>query len=213
MHAGLLVLPLWVEIIAIAVGAAQGAMYASNVMGNRLDLVGVVLIGTCTGVGGSFVRDVMLGVAPTPLSGNWYLTAATLSAVVGLVAERTLSRLGALLLVLDALTIGLFAAIGTTKALSLGCPIAPSLFIGAAAAVGGSVLRDSLLGMPAMLIQRGVLYASAAVAGASVLVGCVTAGTSTPVAVVACVGSTTVLRLAAVRFGWTLPIRRLANED
>ena len=79
-------------------------------------------------------------------------------------------RLDPIITVLDALTIGLFGAIGTTKALALGLPEVPAVFVGVVSAVGGSILRDVLLNLPIALMHVGSLYAVAAGAGTVVLV-------------------------------------------
>ena len=88
---------------------------------------------------------------------------------MGMLLERLISRLGPLVTVLDALTIGLFGAIGTTKALAIGLPEVPAIFVGVLSAVGGSILRDLLLNRPIALMHVGSLYALAAVAGTGTL--------------------------------------------
>jgi uncharacterized membrane protein YeiH len=121
---------------------------------------------------------------------------------------RLFERLDTVITILDALTIGLFGAIGTTKALSLGLPVIPSVFVGVVSAVGGSVVRDVLLAMPIALMHVGSLYAVAAGAGSAVLVTFWAGGMDITVAAVICVIVTTVVRLLAVRYGWSLPEQR-----
>jgi uncharacterized membrane protein YeiH len=101
--------------------------------------------------------------------------------------------------------VGLYAAIGTTKALGVGLPAVPSMFVGVAAAVGGSALRDVFLGVPIALMQVGSLYAIAATTGALALVSVRACGCDVGAAALTCTVVTTVVRLAAVAFGWRLP--------
>ena len=101
------------------------------------------------------------------LHNNWYLVVATAAALLGMLLERLFSRLGHVITVLDALTIGLFGAIGATKALSLGLPEVPAVFVGVLSAVGGSILRDVLLNIPVAIMNVGSLYAVAAFTGIS----------------------------------------------
>ena len=122
--------------------------------------------------------------------------------------ERLFSRLNGLITVLDAVTIGLFGAIGTTKALSMGVPAVPAVFLGALSAVGGSILRDMLLNVPIALMQVGSLYAIAAVAGSATLVALVAVGVNVTIAALICVAVTFGVRVLAVLFKWSLPEQR-----
>jgi uncharacterized membrane protein YeiH len=205
VNASLFVIPLWADLLAIGIGALQGAMFAAQFRDRRLDLLGVAIIGIATGFGGGILRDVLLSEVPTALTTNWHLLVATGAALVGMLLERVFSRLGGVITVLDALTIGLFAAIGTTKALSLGLPSVPSIFVGVLSAVGGSILRDMLLNLPIALMHVGSLYAIAAVVGTSSLVLLLQLGVPVFTAAVICVALTFGVRVLAVLFNWSLP--------
>jgi uncharacterized membrane protein YeiH len=151
------------------------------------------------------LRDVLLSEVPAALSSNWYLVVATAAALLGMLLERLLSRLGPLVNVLDALTIGLFGAIGTTKALAAGLPEVPVIFVGVLSAVGGSILRDLLLNRPIALMHVGSLYAIAAFAGTTSLVVLLEVGVPVFIAASICVGLTFTVRVLAVLFNWSLP--------
>ena len=199
------IIPLWADLLAVAIGATQGALFAAQFRDRRLDLLGVAIIGIATGLGGGFLRDILLSEVPATFSSNWYVIVATASALLGMLLERLISRLGVLVNVLDALTIGLFAAIGTTKALAAGLPAVPAVFLGALSAVGGSILRDLLLNRPIALMHVGSLYAIAAVAGSASLVGLLAFGVPVFIAAIICVAITFGLRILAVLFNWSLP--------
>jgi uncharacterized membrane protein YeiH len=206
--AALFEIPLWADLLAVGIGALQGAVFAAQFRDRRLDLLGVAIIGIATGFGGGILRDVLLGELPAALQSNWYVPVAVLAALGGMLLERLFSRLGVLITVLDAVTIGLFGAIGTTKALSMGVPEVPAIFLGALSAVGGSVLRDLLLNLPIALMQVGSLYAIAAVAGSGALVVLVSLGVNVTVAALVCVAVTFGVRIGAVLFTWSLPEQR-----
>jgi uncharacterized membrane protein YeiH len=199
------VIPLWADLLAVGIGAMQGALFAAQFRDRRLDLLGVAIIGIATGFGGGIVRDVLLGQVPAALQSNWYLPVATGAALVGMLLERLFHRLRHLITALDALTIGLFAAIGTTKALALGLPEVPAIFLGVISAVGGSILRDLLLNVPIALMSVGSLYAVAALVGSTSLVLLVAAGADILLAAAVCVALTFTVRVLAVLFKWTLP--------
>jgi uncharacterized membrane protein YeiH len=203
-----LVIPLWADLLAIAVGGVQGAMFAAQFRDRKLDLLGVAIIGIAAGTGGGLVRDILLNQAPVALQLNWYLMVATGAALLGMLLERLLTRLGPVITALDALTIGLFCAIGTTKALTLGLPEVPAVFVGVLSAVGGSILRDLLLNLPIALMHVGSLYAIAAVAGSGILISLVALGVPMFVAAIICVAVTFGVRVLAVLFKWSLPEQR-----
>ncbi|WP_307843266.1 TRIC cation channel family protein [Arthrobacter sp. MSA 4-2] len=200
-------IPLWIELAAVALGALQGALFAGPFADRRIDVLGGVLIGVGVALGGSLLRDVLLGVPPVAIYGDWYILVAAAVAFLGIALQRLFIRLDRLILVLDAVTIGLFGAIGTSKALALGVPPVPAVFVGAAAAVGGSVVRDVTLALPVALLHVGSLYAVAAAAGGVLLLLLVHSGVAVLHAASASVVLTTVVRLLAVSLGWRFPER------
>jgi uncharacterized membrane protein YeiH len=208
VHSTLFTIPLWADLLAVGIGALQGATFAARFRDRRLDLLGVAIIGIATGMGGGILRDVLLSQLPAALSNDWYLIVATAAALLGMLLERLFSRLQGFITVLDALTIGLFGAIGTTKALAFGLPPVPAVFLGVLSAVGGSILRDLLLGVPVAVMSVGSLYAIAAVVGATTLVVLYAVGASVLLAAIVGVAVTFGVRILAVLFHWSLPEQR-----
>ncbi len=201
-------IPLWADLLAVGIGSLQGALFSAQFRDRRLDWLGVAIIGIATGLGGGLARDVMLSEPLAPLQSNWYLLVATGAAFIGMLAERLFRHLRHVITALDALTLGLFGAIGTTKALSLGLPPVPAIFVGVIAAVGGSILRDLLLAVPIAIMQVGSLYAVAAFAGTAVLVVLQAFSVDVLFAAIVCVAVTFGVRILAVLFRWSLPEQR-----
>jgi len=206
-------IPLWANLLAVGIGSLQGALFSAQFRDRRLDLLGVAIIGIATGFGGGVLRDLLLNEVPRALLSNWYLPVATASALIGMLLQRIFHRIQPLITALDALTIGLFGAIGTTAALAAGLPAIPAVFVGAVSAVGGSILRDLLLSVPIALMQVGSLYAVAALVGATSLVLLISLGAPAIVGAVACVALTFVVRVLAVLFHWTLPEQRPLRRE
>lgn len=207
------VIPLWADLSAVALGGLQGALFASGFRGQRrLDLLGVAIIGLLFGMGGGIIRDLLLGREPATLRSDWYLVTATVSSLVGMLTARVLHRLEGLIVGLDAVVIGLFGAFGTSKAILVGLPMVPAVFVGVCAAVGGGVLRDVMMGLPVAVMHVGSLYAVAAGAGAALLAVLHVLGVPIPVAGVAAVATTCVIRLLAVRFDLSLPEQRMLHR-
>lgn len=202
--------PLAADLSAVAVGSLQGAIFAAGF--KRLDLLGVAIVGIATGIGGGFLRDMLLGIPMATLSDNAYLVTVTVSALVGMLLLRLFQRMDPVVTLLDAVSIGMFGAIGATKALSLGLPVVPALFIGTVSAVGGGFMRDVLLNIPIALMHVGSFYAMASMGGILVMLGLLALGVPVLAAGIVCVVVTTILRLLAVRFGWSLPEQRALSR-
>jgi len=196
------------DLVAVAIGSLQGAAFAAQFRDRRLDLLGVAIVGIATGFGGGILRDLLLNQVPLALHSNWYLPVATVSALLGMLLQRVVHRLSVTINVLDAVMLGLFGALGTTKALAFGLPVVPAIFVGAVAAVGGGILRDLLLNLPISIMQVGSLYAVAAIVGATTLAVLDGFGVNALVAGIACVIVTFGVRVLAVVFHWTLPEQR-----
>jgi uncharacterized membrane protein YeiH len=203
------VIPLWADLLAVGLGGIQGALFASGFVGQRrLDLLGVAISGVMMGMGGGLIRDLLLNVTPSTLQSNWYLLTATGAALLGMLLANVFQRLNGLIVALDAVVIGLFGAFGTSKALALGLPVVPAVFVGVCSAVGGGILRDVMMGLPVAIMHVGSLYAVAAAAGCGVLAGAQALGAPLGVAAVAGIGVTTVIRVLAVVFDISLPEQR-----
>lgn len=203
------VVPLWADLLAVALGAMQGALFASEFRGERnIDLLGVAVIGIMMGMGGGLIRDLLLNQLPAMLRSNWYLPVAIGASLVGMLLMAPLRRLSAVLTGLDALVIGLFGAFGTTKAQSLGVPLVPAVFVGVCSAVGGSVLRDILVGRPVTLLHVGTLYAIASASGCLALAVSRELGAPTATAAVIGIVVAAAIRLVSLIFGVSLPEQR-----
>ena len=197
--------PAAVDLAAIVVGALTGGLLAAR---EGFAVSGVLLLAVSGGLGGGLIRDVLLAQgAPVALTNRAYLPAVAITAMVTFYFSGWLSRLTALLVVLDALTLGLFTVIGAQKAQLAGLPSASVVFIGTLTAVGGAVIRDMLLAQRADIVEPGPYNAVAALIGATALT--VLAGPvgldPIPVAllVIALVAG---LRVLSVWRGWEAPV-------
>ena len=199
---------LWIELLAAGLGGLQGALFAAGERHHRIDVLGVIVIGLAVSLGGSLLRDIALNQPPVVIWMNWYLLVAAASAILGMVLQPVFARADWLITVLDAVVMGLFGAIGASKALSLGVGEAGALVVGVIGAIGGGMLRDVILNRPISFLQVGTLYAVAAGSGSAVFILLAELGTPTPIAGLSCVTVTASVRLAAIRFGWTFPEQR-----
>lgn len=209
----ILIIPLWADLTAVALGGIQGALFAAGFRGQRrLDFLGVAIIGIMVGMGGGLIRDLLLNVTPVTLQSNWYLMTATAASLLGMLLAGVLSRANGVIVGLDAVVIALFGAFGTSKALTLGIPPVPAVFIGACSAVGGGVLRDVLVGLPVAIMHVGSLYAVAAAAGCLVLAVAHAFGVPMVASAVIGIVVTAVIRVLAVVFDVSLPEQRMIHR-
>ncbi|MCR2809550.1 MULTISPECIES: TRIC cation channel family protein [unclassified Microbacterium] len=203
-------IPLWADLLAVGLGGIQGALFASGFRGQqRLDLLGVAIIGIVVGMGGGLIRDLLLNEPPTTLQSNWYLLTAIAAALFGMLLAGPLSKLNGIIVGMDAVVIGLFGAFGTSKALAMGLPLVPAVFVGVCSAVGGGILRDVFMGIPVAIMHVGSLYAVAAATGCFLLAGLEALGVPLAIAATAGVSLTAVIRLLAVVFDLSLPEQRM----
>ncbi|GIG53593.1 trimeric intracellular cation channel family protein [Demequina activiva] len=205
MTSGLFHVPLWIELVAAATGGIQGALFAAGIRDRRIDVLGVVAIGLTVALGGSLMRDVVLDQLPVVVSSEWYLLVAAAASLLGMALQSVLTRTEWLISLLDAAVMGIFGAIGASKAVAYGAGSLGAVLVGVVAAVGGGVLRDLMANRPISIIHVGTLNAAAAGIGASMLVLLlridVPVGIAGPISAVA----TALLRIAAVHLGWMFP--------
>ena len=189
----------------IAVFAVSGALDAAR---NRMDILGFMLIGTATGLGGGTLRDLLLGLAPV----YWVREPAYISLclVVGaltyFVAPHIASRKRALVW-MDAIGLALFCVTGTQIALVQGVAPLVALCMGVMTATFGGIIRDVLCGESLVLGGRE-LYVTAALAGASTHLLLVQLQLPDDLALVGGFGVALLLRSAAILFGLQLPAYR-----
>jgi uncharacterized membrane protein YeiH len=197
--------PAAVDLAAIVVGALTGGLLAAR---EGFAVSGVLLLAVCGGLGGGLIRDILLGDGPpVAMTNRAYLPTVAITAAVTFFFSGWLSRLTALLVVLDAVTLGFFTVIGAQKAQLVGLPGASVVFIGTVTAVGGAVIRDVLLAQRADIVQPGPYNAVAALIGAAVL--SVLAGPLdlAPLPVAAIVITLVAgLRVLSVWRGWEAPV-------
>jgi uncharacterized membrane protein YeiH len=192
----------WIVLAAVAVNALTGVLDAGR---KNMDLVGVVMVGTATALGGGTVRDVLLQRPVFWLGEQVYLIVAVATTLVIFFAVRGLRLPPRLFLIPDAIGLALFTIVGTQIALQWQAPWLAASLLGVITGVVGGVVRDVLCNEVPLVFVRGELYVTAAWIGAMVLIGLQALGVS-PVAS-AWVGMATVLaiRLAAMAFRITLP--------
>lgn len=185
----------------------------------RLDLFGVLVLAWVTGLGGGIIRDLLLGATPPVGISDWRLIITglgaglivfTLHGPVRTAAERRPRSAGvitALVKILDAVGLSVFAVAGSLKAIQLDSPWLAAIVVGGVTAIGGGMIRDVLAGQVPEVLQRE-LYAVPAVAGAALVVGLEAAGWLSPLTMWLSVLLVFVTRMIAVALDLNMPAPR-----
>jgi uncharacterized membrane protein YeiH len=191
------------DLVGIFVFAISGALVAVR---KDLDVFGVLVLAGTTGLGGGFLRDVLIGATPPAALADWrYLMVPTAAGLLTFWFHPALGRRERTVNVFDAFGLGLFCVTGALKALAFGLGPVPAALMGMVTGIGGGMARD-LLASRVPSVFRGELYATPALAGAAVAV----AGSrlDAPVLVVAAMGAglCTAWRLLAMWRQWQAPM-------
>ncbi|MBU1670798.1 MAG: TRIC cation channel family protein [Actinobacteria bacterium] len=200
MLKGQFVLPVWLDYTAAFLFAITGGLVAFE---KDYDLTGLAAMALAVGLGGGIIRDgIFLQQIPAAVE-DWRYLAAVLAAVVitltlGNFIEK---RLGLVILLADAMGLGLYAVVGAQKSIFLGLSVYAAGLIGLVNAVGGGLLRDVLSREDPIVFRPGQLYGVVAIVGVTVFLA-LGVGFRTPawVAAVVCIAVTFVLRVVTIRF-------------
>jgi uncharacterized membrane protein YeiH len=190
------------DLAGIFVFAISGALVAVR---KELDVFGVLVLAGTTGLGGGFLRDVLIDASPPAALEDWrYLLVPVVAGLLTFAYHPTVGRMERQVNVFDAFGLAFFCVTGALKALDYGLEPVPAALMGMVTGIGGGMARDVLAGrVPAVF--RGELYATPALAGAAVAV--VGDSLGLPVFVSAFAGAAVCLlwRLLAIWRHWQAP--------
>ena len=154
-----------IEIVAILVGAFSGFIEARR---KRMDVVGVFTVAFIAAFGGGTLRDILLD--KRPLFWVIHQEYAILIFVLALVATpliRTLRQIVSerLIVIADAVGLGLFSVAGVSSALDAHMPLFIASMMGVITGIFGGVLRDIVCNEIPMVLRDGKPYAVCAFIG------------------------------------------------
>lgn len=194
------------DLMAMLVLGVSGALTAVRM---RLDIVGVLVLGSVTAVGGGWLRDSLIGAVPPTSLTDWrYLAAPIGGAFLTFYWHPAIERLERPILVLDACGLALFSVSGALKATQHGLGPLPASILGLITGIGGGMVRDVLSGQIPAVLQAGELYAIPALAGAGLTVTGVEFEMPTLLVAPFAAAVTIVWRLIGFSRGWSAPIAR-----
>ena len=198
-------LVLVLDLAGIFVFAITGGLVAVR---RRFDVFGVLVLAGVTGLGGGFLRDVLIDATPPAALADWrYLIVPVVAGLVTFAFHPAVGRMERFVNVFDAAGLGLFCVTGALKALEYGLGPVPAALMGMVTGIGGGMARD-VLASRAPAVFSSELYATPALLGATWVVladiwGLHVALVALP-GVVVCFG----LRVVALRRNWRAPLPR-----
>lgn len=210
---------IFLEILGTIAFSISGAIEA---MKKKMDLLGVLVLGLVTAIGGGVLRDVIIGEFPigafrNPRNAMIALLTALVAFILGaLFSKKNTSTHNQLwnqtLLLSDSVGLGAFTVLGIqcVQERTDYNSLALLLFVGVITGVGGGLLRDIFAGNVPYIFRKHV-YATASIAGAISFL-CLQQICSNKLASLISLLLVVILRLLAARFEWNLP-RVTLNED
>lgn len=200
------------EILGTVAFSVSGAIEA---MKKEMDMLGVLVLGLVTAVGGGILRDIVIGEFPpaafrNPRNALIAIGAALVAFLIGTILSKrkqnTSSKVwNQVLLISDAVGLGAFTVLGIQYVQEQAGyeNLVLLLFVGVITGVGGGLVRDIFAGNVPYIFRKHV-YATASIAGAVTYLCLEKSGHMELAAIVSLV-LVLVLRLLAAHFEWNLP--------
>lgn len=176
----------------------------------ELDVLGLLVLATVTGVGGGLIRDLILDRSPpAAFADETYLVVCLGGGLVAWAAPLRIARRWDWVVLADALGLGVFAAIGAAQAARSGLGPVGVMMLAAVTATGGGAIRDVLV-REIPVVLRSDFYATAALLGGGAFLIAGRLGAAEWGGLLVAALFTTGLRAAALRWGMELPrLKRL----
>lgn len=204
------------EIIGTIAFASSGALIAFK---KDMDIFGVNVLAIITAVGGGCIRDLIIGrIPPVMFIKPVYAIVAMITCNLlfllfywkkDLLNHEFLTAYEKLMLILDAIGLGIFTVTGVSTGMEMGYEenLFLLLFLGVVTGVGGGVIRDVLATEKPYILVKHV-YACASLIGALVCILLWPLGNIPALGIGAVI--VMAIRILAMIFHWNLP--RLHKE-
>lgn len=201
----------FIELLGTIAFASSGALIA---MQQHMDIFGVNVLAVITAVGGGAIRDIIIGrIPPTMFIKPVYALVAMITCNLlflifyynrKLLQNKFIHIYERLMLILDAIGLGIFTVVGVSTGMS--GPYRSNtflmIFLGMITGVGGGVIRDILASQKPYILVKHV-YACASLLGAAACIILWPLGSVPAMGIGAAV--VMIIRFLAMKFHWNLP--------
>jgi len=190
------------SLTGIVVFSISGALLAAE---KKLDILGFILVGAVTSIGGGTLRDVLLGEVPV----SWVrdpssISISILASVLTYFAVHLINRRQVWILWMDAIGLIAFSILGTQAALVHGTPLIIAVVMGVMTATFGGIVRDVLCGV-SLTLMRPEMYITCALLASVVYIGLRQFGVVESIAIPCAFFAGFGLRAAAMVYKLVLP--------
>ncbi|ADB32828.1 protein of unknown function UPF0126 [Kribbella flavida DSM 17836] len=193
------------DLVGIFVFGITGALVGVR---KNLDVFGIQVLALVTGLGGGFLRDVLIGVTPPAALEDWrYLAVPVAAGLLTFFLHPRIGRVERLVNIFDAAGLALFCVTGALKAIDYGLSPLSAALLGTISGIGGGVVRDVLSGRVPVVL-RSEIYATPAFLGAGIVVLASALGYHALWVPISAAVVCFLIRLVAIRRGWNAPLPR-----
>jgi len=173
----------------------------------EFDIIGTLVLGIVTAVGGGTLRDLLIGSLPVGwLTTDVYIYVIFAAIPISYFFSKSLLRLRRSLFLMDTIGIALFTVLGAQKTLDAGLSPAVAVMLGSVSAVFGGVIRDVLANVEPLIFRREI-YATACVAGGIVYVSLLHFALDPAIAMLSAMAVIVIVRYISMRYNWGLQIK------
>ncbi len=183
--------------------AVTGALRAIE---HKYDIVGVIILGTTTGLLGGVMRDTILGIFPPyNFSDTIHVALTTITSAIIFFLYHRIKKYENMFNIFDALGLGVFTFTGASIAYSLfSTNIVLIIISSLLTAFGGGILRDVLVREPPIVFTKEV-YALASFIGVILFLILVNIKVQFEFIAIAVIFVTTCIRLISIKLQLNLP--------
>ncbi len=195
----LYILDLFGTFIFAITGAFRGIKY-------ELDILGILILATITGLGGGIIRDLVLGLhPPAAFHDENYFICTIIGGLLSFLFSVFISKRWNFIKYADAIGLAVFTVIGSVKGYSYELGFFGVAFTGVVTATGGGILRDVLVSeIPSVL--KTDFYATAAILGGVVSFVLLKNGVNPHIVMLVTFVTTLLLRVIAMHTNFSLPV-------
>ncbi|MCT4562327.1 MAG: trimeric intracellular cation channel family protein [Crocinitomicaceae bacterium] len=199
----------FVDLFGTCVFAISGVLTAIH---KKFDLVGSLIIGFVTAIGGGTIRDVLIGRFPVGwLNDRYYFLAVIIGFMVAYLFKNEVMKLKRSMFLFDTIGIGLFTILGIEISMNQGLNYEISIVLGVISACFGGIIRDVLTNeIP--LIFRKEIYASACFLGGLIYLVSRELHLPQNANILLSILTVSLIRYFSIRYAWSLQILKNENE-
>jgi len=190
------------DLMGSFVFALSGALVGVR---RKMDIFGVLVLAIVTAFGGGSLRSILMGDLPIPfLKDIRYIIACIIATVIVFVFREQFKKLKKPIAFFDALGLGFFLSLGMTISLQHGFSWWASVILGTITASFGGVIRDIFSAQIPLIFQKEA-YASICIMGGLFYLLLQSLSISGELVNIATMLFVFVLRVAAIKYHWSLP--------